>query len=287
MDMLSIVIDLKDEKLASRLAKALASSSDKLDVGFKSKERKTGDLVISQKMEEDILPISGLMKIISDTYMKKTGKPLYSLKKGFRKLYSFTSPTGGSGLTSAAFVFSRLLAGKMNEKVLFIDVGRKGSFTSEESEISPLRNSRELEYLIKKGMKYSLEEHLTKDYYGVWVLKLEAMDEEIFRSIDSRGGFDTIVVAGAPEVIITEGIRIVILNSKDARSLDAYYGEEGSIVVRNREYINHISEDRVLIAEDGLSFKNPGSGVVISMDGDFAIGVDKLMRKAVSEYNYG
>ena len=61
---------------------------------------------------------------------------------------------------------------------------------------------------------------------------------------------------------------------------------ENGIIVKNRDYINNVNEDRVLIAEDGLSFKNPSGKVIISMDGDFAYGVEKLMRKAVNDYEY-
>ena len=282
--MFRILLDLGDKGLEDKMARRLAGTSGSLEIIIGSASSEEADLVIDRSSFGNFLPVSKGFPIIADKYMIKTGKSLCKPEKGFVKLFRFTSPTGGSGLSSLALVFARLMAGKIGDKVLLVDIGRSGSFIYAETDRTPAKNIRELEYRAEAGLEFILNDYLIRDHYGVDIYTAESIDSEIFSLMEGSGAYDTIVTAGVSGITREGGMDLVVINSKDSRMCD--HRSEGDVIIRNRDYINNISEDRVLIAEDGLSFKNPSGKVVIAMDGDLAYGVEKLMRKVVNEYEY-
>ena len=283
--MFTIRIDLEDRDLETRFGRRLAELTGSLEIILgKKKEDCAGDLVIDTENFREFIPVYRGLSIIADKYIAKTGKPLYQPKNGFRKHYLFTSPTGGSGLSSIALVFSRLLSARTGEKVLLIDIGRPGSFIYAEMDREPQKTIRELEYRAETDQDILLADHLIRDHYGIDILSLQSLGSKLLGILETKGGYDTVVIAGETEAAEAGGMEISIINMRDSRMCD--HPDSGHITVRNRDHINNIKEDRVLIAEDGLSFKNPSGTVVISMDGDLAYGVDKLMRRAVNEYEY-
>ena len=282
--MFRILLDLGDKRLEEKMARRLAGTSGSLEIVIGTDFSEEADLVIDRSSFGDYLPVSKGFPIIADKYMKKTGKPLCKPEKGFVKLFRFTSPTGGSGLSSLALTFARLMAGKAGDKVLLIDIGRDGSFIYAETDRPPVKNIRELEYRAEAGLEFLLNDYLVRDHYGVDIYTAENIDPMIFSLMERSGAYDTIVTAGLSGLAREGGMDLVVINTKDSRMCD--HRPEGDVIIHNRDYINNIYEDRVLIAEDGLSFKNPSGKVIIAMDGDLAYGVEKLMRKVVNEYEY-
>lgn len=283
--MFRIRIDLEDSQLEAKYGKRLGELSGSLDIVLgKDLDTEDADLVIDRGNFSSFFPVSKGLIAISDRYSEKMGKPLYRPKNGFRKRYFFTSPVGGSGLSSIALVFARLVSGKTGEKVLLIDVGKDGSFIYAETGEMPSRTIDELRFRADTGQEIAMGDYLMSDHYGIDILTAEEISNELLDILMLKGNYDTVVTAGIPQTEGEDGMDISVINIKDSRMCD--HKCEADIKVINREYINNVSEDRVLIKEDGLSFKNPFGKVMIAMDGDFSYGVEKLMRKAVKEYEY-
>ena len=292
-DMLGVRIELTDRKTAEKLAARLAELSENLYVTI----RDPGDpaledhshIIINDDAAEYILPVSELLESLEELYAKRTGKPLRKPKNGRTKLYRLRSPTGGSGLSSVSLVFARLLSGRMGDKVLLIDVSERGRFIYEESEQAPQGDWDELVFRIRKKLPADIRRFAVRDYYGIWILKAYSMDDEILRFIEAYGDFDDIVLSGG-KYEQGYGKEILVINAKDTRAPDLLSDLENSekrIVVRNRDYINRVTDERITITTDELSFRNTGERVMVMMDGEFAMGVEKLMQKAVKEYDYG
>ena len=104
--MIKVLIDLSDRQFGEDLAFSLSGLSDKLSIDLENKGEY--DYVIDDKTEE-ILPVSALLDRIIGSYTEMTGKPFYGLEKGLKKAFLFTSPEGGSGLSSVAFSTARVI----------------------------------------------------------------------------------------------------------------------------------------------------------------------------------
>ena len=214
-DLFRILIDIGDKELEHKLSRRIAELSGNLEmICGRREDFPEADLTIDKENLKDFFPVSRGLSLIADSYSKKTGKTLYRPKSGFRKHYRFTSPTGGSGMSAIALVFSRLLAGKTGEKVLLIDIGRKGSFMYDESERRPLKSIRELEFRADNGLEVVLKDHLTEDHYGIDILCTENISGKLMDILELKGDYDTIVIAGNHE-LSQEEMKITVINVKE------------------------------------------------------------------------
>ena len=274
-------VDTGDPELDKRLVRRLTEEYEGIAAFMRreaSGERDRYDMVIDEEYEGNILPVSRLVSDLSQIYLKRTGKTLIRPKKGQKALYWFSSLYGGSGLSSVAFVFSRLLAMKKGEKVLYIDMGSGGTFDYFEGE-DPEKPVGELVFLIKTGREFALDEYISRDHFGIDVLSLKDADHEIVRAIEASSGHDAIVFSSHERRFFADSKEVLVLNAKDARITEEMRLVEGKgIRIINREYINKVDKDRILVSDDLLSFKNPSGRVRIAMDGDFSLGVEKLLR---------
>ena len=281
--MIKVLISLSDRQFGEELAFRLSGMSDKLSIDMENNGEY--DYVIDDKTEE-ILPVSALLDNIIGSYMEKTGKPFYGPEKGLKKAFLFTSPEGGSGLSSVAFSFARTLSGISGQKVLYIDIGPDGRFCAGEFTDPAQGNVRELKYLIKnKGLRYPMK-YLSRDHFGPFVICMEKYDAGIISSIADAGGFSRLVVAGAFGDFgsCEEKVRVQVINMKDVRSSGMGPGpEEFDFIVRNRDYINSVSGNEISISDDRLSFKYMDGGLRISLSGEFGIGIEKLTKEMTGD----
>ncbi len=281
--MIKVLISLSDRQFGEELAFRLSGMSDKLSIDMENNGEY--DYVIDDKTEE-ILPVSALLDNIIGSYMEKTGKPFYGPEKGLKKAFLFTSPEGGSGLSSVAFSFARTLSGISGQKVLYIDIGPDGRFCAGEFTDPAQGNVRELKYLIKnKGLRYPMK-YLSRDHFGPFVICMENCDADIIRNIAEAGGFSRLVVAGAAGDFgfCEETVNIHVMNMKDVRSSGIETDlSEYDFIVHNREYINSVSGNEISIADDSLSFKYMDSGLRISLSGEFGIGIEKLAKEMTGD----
>ncbi|MBO5995229.1 MAG: hypothetical protein J6Q41_06930 [Firmicutes bacterium] len=285
MEVISVRIDTGDGDFDRRLGRRLCELYEGFSISFgKRKEDREADIVIDESLDFSLLPVSELLSNLSDQFTKITGKAFYRPKNGLKKLYFFSSPQGGSGLSSVAFVFARQLAMREGEKVLYIDCGDPGSFPSMETS-DRYRSQEELIFLIRSGRDYKLKDFTSMDHYGVEVLIIRELDIGLLRSLELKAEADSIVISKREALEDTDMISIKVYNARDSRMTDEMRLEDGKeIKVINREYVNREDGNRVLIADDSLSFKNPDGRVRIAMDGDFAYGVEKLLGKVKETY---
>ena len=283
--MIKVLISLSDRQFGEELAFRLSGLSDKLSIDMEDKGEY--DYVIDDRTEE-ILPVSALLDRIIGSYMEMSGKPFYGPEKGMKKAFLFTSPEGGSGLSSVAFSFARTLSGVYGQKILYADIGPEGRFLAGEYTEPAQGNIRELEYLIKNnGLRYPMK-YLSKDHFGPFVICMEKYNAGIIRNIAEAGGFGRLVVAGAAGDFdyCEENVHIQVINMKDVRSSGLESGSS-DFIVRNREYINSVSGNEISIADDSLSFKFMNGIIRISLSGEFGIGIEKLTKEITGDDGSG
>ena len=287
--MIKVNVDIGNRYLSEKLAERICELSENILVtvgkGTEGAEE-VFDIVIDDNYDGRIFPVSGLVDEILSSYSIKTGKPFYGPETAFRKVFYFTSPFGGSGTSSIALVFARHLSGRKNEKVLFVDTGRDGLIYGEfirENE----GGYEELKYVIRKERPLDPGRYLSLDYYGPECIRTGREDmETVIGAIASQRPFTALVcVSDPPDGEFIKGTVIQVLDVKDARYLAAVRDEKG-FTVHNRDYINRVNDRIISIADDPLSFKCPSDRVIISMDGEFALGTEKLMREVMREYEY-
>ncbi|MBR6473112.1 MAG: hypothetical protein IKS99_05245 [Firmicutes bacterium] len=287
-DFIRIMIDTGDPDFDRRLGRRMAEISEGFQIEYGNGSPDEGDedrydVILDGNCEKGYLPVSRTVEAISDNYSRTTGKPFYRPKNGRKNTYIFRSHIGGCGLSSVAFVFSRLLTMKRGEKVLYVDVGTPGSFASYEGSES-LKPVSEMIFLIRTGRIFDIYDHVVRDHFGPCVLVLERPDKDVLDAVIECSGFDSLVISLRGDVKIADAAEILLTNAKDARISESMRLEDrGIITVINREYVNKAEGDRVLIADDCLSFRNPEGRLRIAMDGEFAIGVEKLLRKVTDE----
>ena len=290
--MLKILIDLSSRGLAEKLAMRLSELSGRLEITI-AEGKETGadsfDCIIDDENLKEIFPVSAFLNSIIEKYTNDRGKPFYGPEKGFRRAFLFTSPMGGSGLTSCAFVFARILAGKTGAKVLFADIGRKDTFRYGEFSVIPEGKEGELNYLVEKNRGINISRFLAEDHYGPYCIILKHCTYEVIAALVRNGGFDYIVAAlpEEKELISDDPVRIIVLNTKDSRYIEhSEKIKECEWVIMNRGYVNKVMVNQIHVADDQISFKWPDEGVRISMNGDFAVGLEKLYKEAVNELGY-
>ena len=285
--MIKVLINLSDRQFGGKLAMKLSETSDMLDI--KTEGSGGYDFIIDDGTDE-ILPVSGLVDRILGSYMETTGKPFYGPERGLKKAFLFTSPEGGSGLSSVAFSFARTIAGKTGQKTLYTDIGPAGRFTAGEYTEKATGTVRELEYVIKNiGLIYPMK-YLSRDHFGPFVLCMDKYAPDIIWNVAEAGGFTRIVIAGADGDFgyCDDIVRMAVINVKDVRSAGMDHNSGGyDYVIRNREYINTVSDNEISIADDSLSFKFMDGGVRISLSGEFGIGIEKLVKVAEDDGEEG
>ena len=285
--MIKVLIDLKDRQFGEKLACRLSCMSDKLSIDLEN--RGEYDCIIDDRTGE-ILPVSELLEHIIASYTEVTGKSFYAGENRLKKAFLFSSPEGGSGLSSVAFSFARRLAGSTGQKTLYADVGPYGRFSAGEYTVPARGDVRELEYLIRNNRLSDPMKYLSKDHFGPFVICMEKYNEETIMKILEAGGFSRLVISGAsgdpgwPE----DRVRIRVLNMKDVRTSGEEEDLSGSdYIVHNRDYINSVSGKVISIADDSLSFKFMNGGLRISLSGEFGIGIEKLAKEIAEDEGSG
>ena len=285
--MIRILIGLSDRQLGSELAWRLSESSDLLSIDMEGHGEY--DYIIDDNTR-DILPVSALLNRIIESYTEATGKPFYGPDRGLKKAFLFSSPCGGSGLSSVAFSFARVLCGRTGQKTLYADIGLSGRFCAGEYTEYARGTVSELEYIIKNsGLRYPMN-YLSRDHFGPFVICMERDDPDLISSIAEAGGFGRLVVAGTSGEFdrFEEKITMAEINMKDVRSAGAdIIPGQYDFIVHNRDYINSVSGNEITIADDPLSFKCIDGGLRISLSGEFGIGIDKLVKETAGDGGQG
>ena len=275
MQKMRIWIRINEPELAMRLAKRLTELAPGIEVDTGKDGAGDYDFAINDSDQKAIFPVSEALDRMEGEYFRKTGKRLQRSNKGPKGLFIFTSSTGGSGLTSIALTFARHMAGKLNGRVLFVDVGDYGRVDY----LEPIRDrddrSRQLVYLIKAGLNYDVRDYLAKDRYGPEVIAVGDSEASTILTILEGSGCEYAVVAGRKMALNgTAGIEVV--NTMDLRK-SALDGEADVMVYNNGSTIPHNPE----------SFINDGRTVRIDMSGDFAMAVRRLFKEVMDGYGYG
>ena len=272
---MKIKICLTEEELGLRLAKRFSELSPGIQTEVCSKVKGEYDFVIKDRDLKDIFPVSEALDRMEDEYFKRTGKRLQRSNKGPRGLFLFTSGTGGSGLTAVAFTFARHIAGKLNEKVLFIDTDSWGPLDYLEAGSEGKPSSRELMYKIRTGSETDLSRYISRDRYGPEVITVKDPSKDellgILEASDCRFG----VISGR-SIPIKGSARIEVVNEWDKRHPP-----------RDPESDLRISNKGSMVPEDPESFISEGGRVKIDMSGDFALAVRKVFREVIDSYGYG
>lgn len=287
--MIRVLLKTDNRLFSEKLAYRLSEMTDRMKIDLEGTEEDY-DVVIDDSCEKEILPVSALLRQIITAYTEKTGNPFYERENGLKRVFRFSSRFGGSGLSSVAFSFARILCGKTGQRTLFVDYGPEGRFIAGEYISLPEGSVRELEYMVREKRLGDPFRYLSEDHYGPFVICIERNDPESIMRVAEKGGFRQIVICGNAEEELMPGeeVRIAVVNMKDIRYADLNGVPEGyDYLVKNRDYINSVSGNTVAIADDAVSFKLIDKNVRISMSGDFGIGVDKLVRMVTEDDEKG
>ncbi len=270
-----ISIRLADPGMAMKLAKRFAELAPGIETDTVNEDGGEYDFVITEDNLEAIFPVSEALNRMEGQYFKRTGKRLQRANKGPKGLFIFTSGTGGSGLTAVSLTFARIMAGKLNGRVLYISGDGYGQTDYLECVKVPERQSMELMYLLRTGADPVVGAYLSKDRYGPLAISLKDPDRETLLGIIEGSGCEYAVISGR-KVPIDGNARIEVINAMDRRRPAP--DPDADVTVYNRGQT---------IPRDEDSFTWDGQDVKISMSGDFALQVGKLFREGVDEYGYG
>lgn len=287
--MIKVLISLSDMDFSEKLAYRLSETSDRLSIDLIEGPDEY-DIVIDDGFKDELLPVSVLKGTILRSYTEKTGKLLYEPQKGLKRVIQFVSPYGGSGLSSIAFSFARVISGRTGLKTLYVDEGIEGRFISGEYTETQRGSLNELKYLVKEKRLADPMRYLSGDHFGPFVICMEKADAEIITDLANAGGFQQVVISGPEkrEIAAEDPVNIYVINTGDVRSAEISEVPEGyDFMVRNRDYINNVSGNIIAIAEDGISFKLIDGVMRVSLSGEFGIGIEKLVRAVISEDEKG
>ena len=284
-EMIKVLMKMSARDFSEKLAVKLSENTHMFRIDF-DEDGGVYDFVIDDSMQDEILPVSALSERIIGSYTERTGKPFYGPENDLRRVFVFSSSEGGSGLSSAAFSFARILCGKTGIKTLYVDSGPGGRFLAGEYEETADGSEKELRYMVRKKGSAGPMRYLSSDRFGPFVICIEKPDEDLIRQLISSGGFRQTVIS-CPETnqaFLEGAVRIAVINARDARSAETENVPEGyDFLVRNREYINKTSGNIISLADDPVSFKLISGKMMISMSGEFGIGVEKLVKAVTGD----
>ncbi len=271
---MKIGIRLSNEALGLRLAKRIAELAPGTEAVIGHSEGEF-DLIIEDEDLKEIFPVSEALDRMEGEYFRRTGKRLQRSNKGPRGLFIFTSQTGGSGLTAVSFTFSRILSGKLNAKVIYMDLDSFGPLEYLEQVRGSRGSSAELMYLLKSGAEVRTDEYFAGDRYGPDVITLRDPDRETLLRILDDPRHEYAVISGKHVPLKADAV-IEVVNERDRRRPAPY--EKADLRVFNRG---------TGIPDDEASFTENGGQVRIDMSGDFAMALGKLMKEVTDGYGYG
>lgn len=278
--MIKVLIDLENKEFREKLAYRLSEISSGLKIDLK-KDEDAYDIEIGDDYDGAILPVSKLYEHILDSYTERTGSLLYRPETELKNVIQFISRQGGSGLSSIAFSFARVICGRTGQRTLYVDTGPKDRFLYGEYTDTAEGSVKELNYLLREKRLGDPRRYLSRDHFGPFVICTEKTDSEMVQRIAEYGGFTQIVISGSEkeDAILGNMTNILVVNKGDVRVAELDAVPDGyDYVVRNMDYANNAIGNIISIAKDEISFKMIDSVVRISMAGEFGIGVEKLVR---------
>jgi len=218
--------------------------------------------------------VAKIMNIILDKFIENNGRLFLPQKSKDTVVIGVVGETGGAGATSVAITIGRILS--LQEKnVIYLNFSDNDDYVIySECSFESIKSIRELLYRINEGQRINLSSFLTKDSYGLNMMKPDCKicisdTEVLLRFLSEEAQMDYIVVDTGRKKDHIENCHhlIIISNFNDSRSKN----NDGAIC-------NHtITEGKNHIREDRETFGKKDHDVVISMDGGFAIDIKRLV----------
>ncbi len=296
---LKIQIDTLDKAYSRALARRFTELSSRLEIlTYRSDEEydvlitdKTEYFTINAKedtilfLEEDdkYLPASILLERAVTIYDKNNKTSFHAGEESKLKSIYFNSPFGGSGTTSIALTFARLLM-QMNLNTLFTSIDPLEDFKRYLPICQePLKNKEQIEYLLSSKRDMILEEFLLRDRYGLSILPLSNMQSmlQIESYIRNRNKYDFLVIDCGRSNIITGGdYQFTIVSANDSRT---HPNTPNESQIYNMSTGNGLTSNGLSIAYDPKSFCVLEGCIDIRMDGVFCQGVESIVKRCFDE----
>ena len=237
--------------------------------------------------EECFLPAPAILEKIRDACGPQSGQLLSPRMHTPVQTLVFFAETGGAGTTAAALTLGRILAGRSEQEVLYLEVdagrcrGPTGGWEVYTKVTDPaLRPAAELSYRLRLQQAVRLLPYLAKDFYGLHFLTLPAE-----RILDLQAqpallaGFGTVIVdSGTAADPRPAGTRLHLVNRADSRSRlwpPEISAADEEIRIENRGSCYQAEDRQFVLTNDPQSFvrQNGDSGrgfVEIAQNGIFA-----------------
>lgn len=254
-----IGIDLSDYNTAVDLATVLSSMGAGMDIeiidsaagsgtaGREDKSETKGihgsedgaghaemPVIIDDERLKKTPSVSKLFESIREEYEEITGERLCIRTAERIKTLVFYSKMGGSGVTSLAMVFGRLLASKYGKKTLYVSVdGNRDweKYIPEKESMDRINQcAGELEYRLSTGSLTGLDKYLYRDGWGLDLVELRSpsLVPKLKTFVDEHTDIECIIVdigriaenSSEKRTVMKEADRIFRIKSlRDARSV--------------------------------------------------------------------
>ncbi|MBQ4650581.1 MAG: hypothetical protein IJB73_07765 [Firmicutes bacterium] len=295
---MKIGIVTKNNSLIYALARRTGEISSGIEFVLVESEESPGDCPCDEKcivVDEDFiinnLPVKKFLGIIEEmSEEENTSCRRFSGDRPDPEVWVVRSLYGGSGCSSIAVVLARIMAGKTNGKILIVSLNKNRpqySVPYIEVTMPAARPSRELEYLLHKGVPSNLVRYTDEDRYGPLAVSLSDSAEELLKAVSDEAYPGYIIVdAGTDKAYMNCSTFINVGSAADMRTLNFAGDAEREIREGSKEIyiINrapHRKEEGYIFSlpDDPDSFVVKGNLVEIAMDGSFAASLKSVAEK--------
>jgi len=179
------------------------------------------------------------------------------------KVVYFSSPIGGSGVSTISYLFSRILFSKFEKRVLLIVRNEEAYFVKDKG----IRPYNELRYLIETGMNFLIDDYVSRDDNGLDILICSEINDKLVSAISGNSSYEYLIIDGENYCERTENVvSYTVLNSKDIRyskEIEKSKGVTISNFMEKNEIIHEVNNETrremISLAKDEFAFKNRGT----------------------------
>lgn len=218
-------------------------------------------------------PVREILSVIRQVAFEQYGiKP--KLCDNSKKIEIF-SQKGGSGVTSFAIVFARIIALKTESKVLYVNLGEVDDYwlfagLDYYSDLS----KKQYVFMKEEALSVNLGEYCKEDDFGVYFFKPDIGEDNIFHSLSKKALMAYLDNEKFFRYIIADSGKKNCGDSEAFNiSLEVSKGQVKMFSSENEHIIYQIMEDE-------YAFKSDGKNIEISMMGDYANSIENFIDES-------
>ena len=222
-------------------------------------------------------PAKLILNFIISRYEEKTGIPFGKSTDKKIKIYGFYSMSGGSGTTSVALSFARLLSANETENTIFLtrfdDLMMYQNFT-----VFPLKSSFQFQYNTTRNRVISFKEYIYEDKFGLNYFISPIPENEIIRKIEKHSNYKHVVVDFGKNIPPVQCNHTFCVMSWDDKRTELVKVDNQHKLVINKSIESKGFPEKYLIPLDSKSFKIKNGKIDISLDMAFGGTLRKIVE---------